>query len=507
MPVDVVEGLRVFGDIAFIWLPIMMFALIIYLLWRSLQLMPRVKTTQVKPSSRTSVTWDEVAGVEEAKAEMREVIDFLRHPKRFERLGARVPKGILLYGPPGTGKTLLAKAVAHESGASFYSQSASAFVEMFAGLGAARIRKLFEQARNDSPSIVFIDELDAVGMKRTGGGGGDREHDQTLNQLLVELDGFNRSEGQVIVMGASNRLDNLDPALLRPGRFDRQILVSPPDLAGREEILRVHTRGKPLSSEVDLHVVARQTAGLTGADLANITNEAAIFAGREGRDDIIHANFEAAMERVVAGLQQKRVVTEKEKRILAYHEAGHAVMAYLMGDPVQKATIVARGDALGYTFHLPDEDRYLHTREELIDWMKIGLAGRAAEQVVFGRVTNGAANDLEKVTALARAMVFEYGMSEGVVSRTMRADNYALSEETKRLRDQEQGRLTDGAYVESIRLLEKHRAALDRVAGALLDRETLNRDDLGQLLADVEAESRSSETVGTVRVLPQRDNA
>jgi cell division protease FtsH len=506
MPVDVVEVLRGFGDIAFIWLPIIMFALIIYLLWRSLQLMPRVKTTQVKPSSRSSVTWDEVAGLEEAKAEMREVIDFLRHPKRFERLGARVPKGILLYGPPGTGKTLLAKAVAHESGASFYSQSASAFVEMFAGLGAARIRKLFEQARNDSAAIVFIDELDAVGMKRTGGSGGDREHDQTLNQLLVELDGFTRSEGQVIVMGASNRLDNLDPALLRPGRFDRQILVSPPDLAGREEILRVHTRGKPLSSEVDLHVVARQTAGLTGADLANIANEAAIFAGREGRDDIIHANFEAAMERVVAGLQQKRVVTEKEKRILAYHEAGHAVMAYLMGDPVQKATIVARGDALGYTFHLPDEDRYLHTREELIDWMKIGLAGRAAEQVVFGRVTNGAANDLEKVTALARAMVFEYGMSEGVVSRTMRADNYALSEETKRLRDQEQGRLTDGAYVEAIRLLEKHRAALDRVAGALLDRETLNRDDLAQLLADVEAESRSSETVGTVRVLPQRDN-
>jgi cell division protease FtsH len=507
MPFDVVEGLRAFGDIAFIWLPIIMFALIIYLLWRSLQLMPRVRTTQVKPSSRSSVTWDEVAGVEEAKAEMREVIDFLRHPKRFERLGARVPKGILLYGPPGTGKTLLAKAVAHESGASFYSQSASAFVEMFAGLGAARIRKLFEQARTDTPAIVFIDELDAVGMRRTGGGGGDREHDQTLNQLLVELDGFNRNEGQVIVMGASNRLDNLDPALLRPGRFDRQILVSAPDLAGREAILRVHTRGKPLSSEVDLHVVARQTAGLTGADLANIANEAAIFAGREGRDDIVHANFEAAMERVVGGLQQKRVVTEKEKRILAYHEAGHAVMAFLMGEPVQKATIVARGEALGYTFHLPDEERYLHTREELIDWMKIGLAGRAAEQVVFGRVTNGAANDLEQVTTLARAMVFEFGMAEGVVSRTMRADNYALSEETKRVRDQEQGRLTDGAYSEAIRLLEKHRAALDRVAGALLDRETLNRSDLQQLLADVEPESSSRETVGTVRVLPQRDNA
>jgi cell division protease FtsH len=506
MPFDVVGLLREIGDVAFVWLPIIMFALIIYLLWRTLSLMPRVKTTHVKPSSRTSVTWDEVAGLDEAKAEMREVVDFLRNPKRFERLGARVPRGILLYGPPGTGKTLLAKAVARESGASFYSQSASAFVEMFAGLGAARIRKLFEQARTDAPAIIFIDELDAVGTKRMGGGL-HREHDQTLNQLLVELDGFSSGTGQVIVMGASNRLQDLDPALLRPGRFDRQILVSAPDLAGRHEILQVHTRGKPLAPDVDLQVVARQTAGLTGADLANVANEAAIFAGREGRNDITQANFEGAMERVVAGLQQKRVVTEKEKRILAYHEAGHAVMAYLMGDPVQKATIVARGEALGYTFHLPDEDRYLHTREELIDWMKIGLAGRAAERVVFGRVTNGAANDLEKVTSLARAMVFEYGMAEEVVSRTMRADNYALSEETKRLRDKEQALLTDGAYEEATRLLEKHRPALDRVAGALLDRETLNRDDLLSLLADVEPESRSSDHVGAIRVLPQPEQA
>jgi cell division protease FtsH len=261
-----------------------------------------------------------------------------------------------------------------------------------------------------------------------------------------------------------------------------------------------------MAPDVDLHVVARQTAGLTGADLANVCNEAAIFAGREGRNDISMMNFEGAMERVVAGLQQPRIVTEKERRILAYHEGGHAVMAHLMGEPVQKATIVARGQALGYTFHLPDEDRYLHTKEELIDWMKVGLAGRAAEHIVFGRVTNGAANDLEKVTSLARAMVFEYGMSDGVVSRTMRADNYALSEETKRLRDKEQARLTDGAYEEAIRLLEKHRSALDRVAGALLEKETLNRDDLGTLLADVEPESRAAETVGTVRVLPQRDS-
>jgi len=431
-------------------------------------------------------------------------VDFLRYPKRFAVLGARVPKGILLYGPPGTGKTLLAKAVAHESGASFYSQSASAFVEMFAGLGASRIRKLFEEARKNAPSIIFIDELDAVGMARTGHGF-NREQDQTLNQLLVELDGFN-SRDQVIVMGASNRLQDLDPALLRPGRFDRQLVVSPPDLAGREEILLVHTRGKPLASGIDLSLISRQTAGLTGADLANIANEAAIFAGREQATEIRQEHFEAAMERVVAGLQTRRVVTEKEKRILAYHEGGHALMSHLMGEgfPVQKATIVSRGQALGYTLHLPEEERYLHTRDELIDWMKIALAGRAAEQVVFGRVTNGAANDLEKVTEIARAMVFEYGMSEEVMSRTMRADNYALSEETKRVRDQEQARLTDGAYKEALRLLAKHRAPLDHVAAALLEKETLARGELIDIFRETEREEGASEMVGAVRALPMQ---
>src|SRR5205823_9865779 len=456
------------GVAALTWLPLLFFGLICYLLWRTMQLMPRVKPTHVEPSSRSSVIWNDVAGLEEAKDEMREVVDFLKYPKRFERLGARVPKGILLYGPPGTGKTLLAKAVAHESGASFYSQSASAFVEMFAGLGAARIRKLFKDARKHAPAIIFIDELDAVGAARTGHGF-NREQDQTLNQLLVELDGFATS-ARVVVLGASNRLQDLDPALLRPGRFDRQVLVGAPDLAGRQSILRVHTRSKPLGGDVDLDLIARQTAGLTGADLANISNEAAIFAGRRGAQYVMHVDFEGAMERVVAGLQQRRIVTEKEKRILAYHEAGHALMSHLMGDamPVQKVTIVARGQALGYTLNLPAEDRYLHTKEELVDMMTVFLAGRAAEQVVFGRVTNGAANDLEKATALARAMVFEYGMSEIVSSRTMRADNYALSEETKRLRDHEQARLTDEAYQESVRLLTKHRRSLDRLSGALL---------------------------------------
>jgi len=488
------------GQVALIWLPLLMFGLIIYLLWRTLQVMPRVKPKHVQSSSRSSVTWDEVAGLEEARAEMEEIVDFLRDSKRFAKLGARVPKGILLYGPPGTGKTLLAKAVAHESGASFYSQSASAFVEMFAGLGAARIRKLFEDARKSAPAIVFIDELDAVGTARTGNGF-NREQDQTLNQLLVELDGFTNRE-QVIVMGASNRIQDLDPALLRPGRFDRQVLVSPPDLAGREAILHVHTRGKPLAADVDITAVARQTAGLTGADLANIANEAAIFAGRDDKQFIHQIHFDDALERIIAGLQQRKVMSEKEKRILAYHEGGHALMSHLMGEgfPVHKATIVPRGNALGYTYNLPEEERFLHTREEFIDWMKIALAGRAAEQVVFGRVTNGAANDLEKVTELARAMVFEYGMSEGVVSRTMRADNYALSEETKRVRDHEQARLTDDAYHEAVRLITKHRAALDRLAGGLLEKETLVRDEMQAMLADVEAESSASDMVG--RVVP-----
>src|SRR5205809_864663 len=402
---DIGHLLLQIGAFAMIWLPLLMFGLIIYLLWRTLQVMPRVKPKHVHATSKSSVSWAEVAGLEEARDEMQEIVDFLKDSKRFAKLGARVPKGILLYGPPGTGKTLLARAVARESGASFYSQSASAFVEMFAGLGAARIRKLFEQARKDAPAIVFIDELVAI---------------------------------------------------------------------------------------------ARQTSGLTGADLANIANEAAIFAGRESQQHIHHIHFENAMERVIAGLQQRRVMTEKEKRILAYHEGGHALMSHLMGEsfPVQKATIVPRGQALGYTFNLPQEDRYLHTREEFIDWMKIALAGRAAEQVVFGRVTNGAANDLEKVTELARSMVFEYGMSEGVVSRTMRADNYALSEETKRVRDQEQARLTDDAYDEAVRLITKHRAALDRLAQALLEKETLVRAEMMAPLSDVEPESRASETVG-----------
>ena len=497
------DWLVVLRDEVAAWLPLLfaiLLVLMVYILWRTLQVMPRVTAAKTMIGT-SSVTWNDVAGLEEAKEELAEVVEFLRDPERFGRLGARIPKGILLYGPPGTGKTLLAKAIANEAGARFFAQSASAFVEMFAGLGAARIRKLFEEARSHAPAIVFIDELDAVGSARTGHGF-TREQDQTLNQLLVELDGFEGRE-QIVVMGASNRLQDLDQALLRPGRFDRQVLVAPPDLAGREEILEVHTKGKPLADDVDLKAVARQTAGLTGAELENIANEAAIFAGRKKQQVVKQVDFEDAMERVVAGLQQRRVMTEKERRILAYHEAGHALMSHLTGDllPVHKVTIVSRGNALGYTLNLPAEERYLHTTEEFEDLLKVILAGRAAEEVVFGRITNGAANDLEKATEISRSMVFDYGMSRLVASRTMRADNYALSEETKRLRDQEQARLTDEAFEEANRLVQKHRAALDRIALALLEKETLDKDELGELLKGVEPESRSSETVGTVRAV------
>jgi len=507
--VDLHSYMVMLRDFVVNWWPLLgltFYCVLLYIFWRMLQLMPRVKPATVIVDPRTAIDWNDIAGADEAKMELAEIVEFLRDPKRFEQLGAVVPKGVLLYGPPGTGKTLLARATATESGAKFYAQSASAFVEMFAGLGAARIRKLFAEARKNAPSIIFIDELDAVGAARTGSSF-NREQDQTLNQLLVELDGF-ASGDQVVVMGASNRLQDLDPALLRPGRFDRQLLVAPPDRVGREAILHVHTRTKPLSADVQLDLIARQTSGLTGADLANIANEAAILAGRREAKYVGAADFDNALERIVAGLQQKKVLTDKERRILAYHEAGHALMSHLMGEVghLQKVTIVSRGNALGYTLHLPNEDRYMESKEELIDMLKIALAGRAAEQVVFGRVTNGAASDLERATEIARAMVFEWGMSDVVTSRTLRADNYALSEETKRVRDNEQARLTDEAYAEAVRLIEKHRSSLDRLSQALLEKETLMREEVLLLLTDVEAESSASETVGTPRVVVPLSN-
>ena len=470
------------------------FGLLVFFAYKMWRAMPNTKPQKIVPSGGSTVRWEDVAGADEAREDLQEIVEFLRDPKRFKKLGARVPKGVLLYGPPGTGKTLMAKAIATESGANFYFQSASSFVEMFVGVGSARIRRLFSEARKHQPSIIFIDELDAVGTSRSGGSH-NREHDQTLNQLLVELDGFEEAE-RLIIMGASNRLEDLDPALLRPGRFDRQIHVSPPDLNGRAEILEVHTRNKPLADDVDLRRIARQTSGLTGADLANICNEAAIQAGRSDDQELSHSHFNAAVERVVAGLQQRKLITDKEKRVIAYHEAGHALMARLMSDDIHKVTIVPRGRALGFMMSLPEEDRYVLSKDELEDWLKVTLGGRAAEQVVFGRITNGAANDLERATAVARSMVFEWGMGSSTTSHQMRADNYALSEETKRLRDHEQREITDTAYKDALRLVTAHREHLDRIAAALLDKETLERDEIEQLLADLAPESNASGQIG-----------
>src|SRR5215213_2403784 len=406
-----VEGAKFWDrvtDFMLTWLPIIFMGLIVLLIGLTMRYMPRTKPQEIKPETSQSIRWGDVAGADEAKEELREVVEFLRDPKRFKKLGASVPRGILLHGPPGTGKTLLAKAVANESKAKFFAQSAASFVEMFAGLGAARIRRLFRIARKEAPAIIFIDELDAVGATRGKDISG--EKDQTLNQLLVEMDGFGDSQ-DLVVIGASNLLEKLDPALLRPGRFDRQIFVSPPDLKGRLEILKVHSSENPLH-DVDLEVVARQTSGLTGADLANICNEAAIFAGRKNRDVVLMQDFDSALERVVAGMQSRKVMSDHEKRVIAYHEAGHALCAELLAsqDKTHRISIVPRGRALGYTLHLPEEDRYLQSREQMIEWMVVALGGRVAEHVVFHDVTNGASNDLQKVYEVSRKMIAEYGM-------------------------------------------------------------------------------------------------
>ena len=476
-------------------LALLFMAAIVYVLWRTLKMMPRTKPVQIKPTASAEITWDEIAGVDEAKAELKEVVDFLKDPKRFKRLGAQVPKGVLLHGPPGTGKTLLAKAVAHESGAQFFSQSASSFVEMFAGLGAARIRRLFAEARKHAPAILFIDELDAVGARR--GTDNNSEREQTLNQLLVEMDGFSASEN-VIVIAASNLLDKLDPALLRPGRFDRQIFVTPPDVEGRLKVLGVHTRDKPLGPDADLGLVAAQTSGLTGADLANICNEAAIFCARRDGDAIAHADFEDALERVVAGVQSSTTLNPHERRVVAFHEAGHALCRELLvtTDRVHKISIVPRGSALGYVMNLPDEDSYLKTREELIDQMTVLLGGRVAEQQVFGAVTTGAANDLLRVAEIAHAMVHEYGM--GSVAATARAvtDANVVSDTTRRIRDEEQQDLVFEAERGARRLIAEHRAKLDEIAQALLTHEVIDRARLDAIMRGVPQLRRSAGEAG-----------
>jgi cell division protease FtsH len=467
------------------WEPVLMivfFSALLFVLWRTLKVMPRVKPQQIKPASKQAVSFADVAGVDEAKAELQEIVEFLRDPKPFQALGAKVPKGVLLHGPPGTGKTLLAKAVAHESGAQFFAQSAASFVEMFAGLGAARIRRLFAVARKHEPAIIFIDELDAVGGRRGSDISG--EKDQTLNQLLVEMDGFAGS-GRVVVIAASNLLEKLDPALLRPGRFDRQVFVVPPDVKGREGVLAVHTRDKPLQ-DVDLSLVAQQTSGLTGADLANICNEAAIFATRRGGDGIVIADFDAAIERVIAGVQSRRVLNAHEKRVVAFHEAGHALCGELLPtvDRVHRISIVPRGRSLGYTLNLPAEDRYLKTREELLDYMTVLLGGRAAEQIVFGAITTGASDDLKRVADIAHSMVHDYGMGTAAGGRAPDGD-VRLSETTLRIRDEERQDLIEEARRAAQKMIVAHRRHLDALAAELLEHEVLERDAIERIMTGV----------------------
>jgi cell division protease FtsH len=458
--------------------------LICFFLWRTIKLMPRTKPVQIKPDVKSSIGWEEIAGVDEAKDELREVVEFLRDPREFRKLGARVPKGVLLHGPPGTGKTLLAKAVAHESGAQFFSQSAASFVEMFAGLGAARIRRLFREARKQAPAIIFIDELDAVGGRRGSDLSGERE--QTLNQLLVEMDGFD-STGDIVVMAASNLLEKLDPALLRPGRFDRQVFVSPPDVVGRERILEVHCSDKPLREDVDLKRVAARTSGLTGADLANLCNEAAIRCARRKGTTLTGEDFDQALERVIAGVQSRRVLNAHEKQVIAYHEAGHALCAELLPgvDRVHKISIIPRGRALGYTLNLPDEDRYLKTREELIDHITVLLAGRAAEQIVFGEVTTGASDDLKRVAQVTHAMVHDYAMgAAGSAPRAVASDDNN-SEQFRRIRDEEQQELAFNAQQAAHSMLNANREKLDEFALALLDHEVLEREEIDRIMRGV----------------------
>jgi cell division protease FtsH len=443
------------------------------------------------------ITFRDVAGVDEAVEELQEIKEFLENPKKFQALGARIPKGVLLYGPPGTGKTLLARAVAGEAGVPFFSISGSDFVEMFVGVGASRVRDLFEQAKQNSPCIIFMDEIDAVGRHRGAGlGGGHDEREQTLNQLLVEMDGFEMKDN-IILIAATNRPDILDPALLRPGRFDRQIVVDRPDRKGRVRILEVHTRGKPLAKTINLDNLAAQTPGFTGADLSNLVNEAALLAARSGLREIDHLQLEEGIMRVIAGPEKKtRVMSEKERRITAFHEMGHAIVAHFLEntDPVHKISVISRGQALGYTISLPTEDKFLTTRAELNDTMAMTLGGRAAEEIVFGEVTTGASNDLEKVTATAKQMVMRFGMSEKLGPRVFGHDHGQpflgrefsaepdYSDDVAREIDDEIRRIVEEAHQVARDILSSHREQLAGTADILMRRETIEREQFIQLL-------------------------
>jgi len=446
---------------------------------------------------KIKVTFSDVAGADEAKQELEEVVEFLKHPKKFNDLGARIPKGVLLFGPPGTGKTLLARAVAGEAGVPFFSISGSDFVEMFVGVGASRVRDLFEQAKKTAPCIVFIDEIDAVGRQRGAGlGGGHDEREQTLNQLLVEMDGFGVNEG-IIIIAATNRPDILDPALLRPGRFDRQIVVDRPDVRGRFEILKVHTRNKPLDKDVDIDVLSRRTSGFTGADLSNLVNEAALLSARRSKKRIGMSEMEEAIERVIAGPERKsRVVSDKEKKLTAYHEAGHALVGMMLThtDPVHKVSIIPRGRAGGYTMMLPKEDRSYATRSQLLDQLKGLLGGRVAEALVLEEISTGAQSDLERATEIVRKMITEWGMSDalGPITFGRRQDQVFLgrdigrdrnySEEVAAQIDKEARHLIDDAYTKTMEMLKNNIDKLHLIANALLERETLEGQELALLL-------------------------
>ncbi|MBD8061758.1 ATP-dependent zinc metalloprotease FtsH [Oceanitalea stevensii] len=446
------------------------------------------------------VTFADVAGADEAVEELEEIREFLEDPTKFQAVGAKIPKGVLLYGPPGTGKTLLARAVAGEAGVPFYSISGSDFVEMFVGVGASRVRDLFEQAKSNAPAIIFVDEIDAVGRHRGAGmGGGHDEREQTLNQMLVEMDGFDVNTN-VILIAATNRPDILDPALLRPGRFDRQITVEAPDLQGRTAILRVHARGKPMVPEIDLEMVAKRTPGFTGADLANVLNEAALLTARSGADLIDDRALDEAIDRVIAGPQKRtRLMNEKEKKITAYHEGGHALTAAVLRytDPVTKVTILPRGRALGYTMVMPSEDKYSTTRNELLDQLVYAMGGRVAEEIVFHDPTTGASNDIEKATGLARKMVTQYGMSDRVGAVKLGSDTGEpflgrdmghqrdYSEDIARIVDEEVRRLIDSAHDEAWEILHEYRDVLDTLVLELLEHETLNEKELAAIFAPI----------------------
>ena len=462
---------------------------------------------RLQSDSHEKVTFDDVAGCDEAKEELQEIVDFLKHPKKYVEMGARIPKGVLLFGAPGTGKTYLAKAVAGEAGVPFLSISGSDFVEMFVGVGAARVRDLFEQAKKRAPAIVFIDEIDAVGrMRGAGMGGGHDEREQTLNQLLVEMDGFSVNQG-IIVMAATNRPDILDSALLRPGRFDRQVILDKPDLNARTEILKVHSRGKPLAKEVDLEVLAKATPGFTPADLENVINEAALLAARHKKRRIGMHELEEAVQRVVAGPRKKsRIISEKEKRVIAFHEAGHALVANMLpnADPVHEVAIISRGGALGYTLQLPTEDRYLVTKSEILDRVTSALAGRAAEEMIFSEVSSGAANDLEVATHLVRRMIMEFGMSEKLGPLTFGkkegqvflgrdlARERDFSEEIAAAIDQEERKIINECYDRAKTILNENRDSLVLVAETLLERETLKAEEFESLLSGKALEKKDS---------------